>query len=48
MAVMGCVRHQLDACYGRQPMEVLIEMIGTSLCVSAACECGEAKAALSG
>ena len=43
MGVMGCVRDQLDAGYGRQPMEVLIEMIGTGLCVSAPCECEQAK-----
>lgn len=43
MGVMGYARDQLDACYGRQPMEVLIEMIWTGLWVSAPCECEQAN-----
>jgi hypothetical protein len=43
MGVMGCARDQLDACYGRQPLEVLINMVGTGLCVGAPCECEQAN-----
>jgi hypothetical protein len=43
IGVMGCARDQLDACYGRQPLEVLVDMIGTGLSVSAPCEYEQAK-----
>jgi hypothetical protein len=43
ISVMGYIRDQLDAYCGRQPVKVLIEMIGTGLWFSAPRECEQAK-----
>jgi hypothetical protein len=38
IGVMGCAGGELDACYGRQAEQVLIEMSGAGVGITAPCE----------